>query len=403
MVDHSKIHLISQVFTPSAPVNHKELFAGRIEQITDVIGAVGERGQHAILYGERGVGKTSLVTILPLLLNHNNLIMPNGTINCEPTMTFTTLWRTIFEQIVLETKSIPPGFNSVAKSDYVSLAEYLPQNPDHELKPNDVVSLLRQLGKTLIIIDEIDRLQDSQVTMLLSDTIKNLSDHSIDTTLILVGVADSVDALIHEHQSIERALVQIQMPRMSEEELNEIVTKGVQKVNLTIDEDAKHRIIALSQGLPHYTHLLLKHSAVATIQNNETTINNGYLKSAIDKALEKAQQSIIRSYHTATNSPHKGSLYPQVLLACALAKPDSMGYFAASDIKNPMSKIMNKMYNIPAYSQHLNAFCNVGHGPILQKIGVKRKFRFRFLNPLMQPFIIMKGLKENLITEEDIS
>jgi hypothetical protein len=38
--------------------------------------------------------------------------------------------------------------------------------------------------------------------------IKVLSDNSVPATLVLVGVADSVDALIVEHQSIERALVQ---------------------------------------------------------------------------------------------------------------------------------------------------------------------------------------------------
>jgi hypothetical protein len=47
-----------------------------------------------------------------------------------------------------------------------------------------------------------------------SATIKTLSDNasSIKTTLILVGVADSVDELIGEHQSIERAIKQVPMP-----------------------------------------------------------------------------------------------------------------------------------------------------------------------------------------------
>jgi DNA-binding NtrC family response regulator len=46
------------VFTPSAPINDKALFAGRIDQVRQVMDAVSQRGRHAVIYGERGVGKT---------------------------------------------------------------------------------------------------------------------------------------------------------------------------------------------------------------------------------------------------------------------------------------------------------------------------------------------------------
>jgi len=59
----------------------------------------------------------------------------------------------------------------------------------------------------IVIIDEFDRLQEASLRALFADTIKTLSDHAIPVTLVLVGVADTVDALIKEHHSIERALV----------------------------------------------------------------------------------------------------------------------------------------------------------------------------------------------------
>ena len=40
-------------------------------------------------------------------------------------------------------------------------------------------------------------------------------DAKVPATVVLIGVADSVGELIREHGSVERALVQIQMPRMS--------------------------------------------------------------------------------------------------------------------------------------------------------------------------------------------
>jgi len=54
----------SQVFTPGAPVSSKALFSGRAEQLRRVIEAVPAPGRHPIIYGQRGVGKTSLANII---------------------------------------------------------------------------------------------------------------------------------------------------------------------------------------------------------------------------------------------------------------------------------------------------------------------------------------------------
>ncbi len=53
-----------KVFQPRAPVTTRELFAGRWSQLTTVTDAVGQTGLHVIIYGERGVGKSSLSIFL---------------------------------------------------------------------------------------------------------------------------------------------------------------------------------------------------------------------------------------------------------------------------------------------------------------------------------------------------
>lgn len=76
-----------------------------------------------------------------------------------------------------------------------------------------------------------------------------------------------------------------------------------------------------------------------------------------------------------------------------------MGYFSAVDVRQQLTEIMGKRYEIPAFSQHLNAFCESTRGPVLQRVGTTRRYRFRFVNPLMQPFVIMDGLKKGLIKD----
>jgi len=46
---------------------------------------------------------------------------------------------------------------------------------------------------------------------------------------------------------------------MSLDELMEIIDKGLERLDMTIDEDAKRRTAVLSEGLPFYTHLLSLH------------------------------------------------------------------------------------------------------------------------------------------------
>jgi Cdc6-like AAA superfamily ATPase len=372
------------VFTPSAPIDSHKLFVGRHEQISQMISAVSQKGQHVILYGERGVGKTSLANVIPQIMR--NLLdqeVCSVIVNCDGIDNFTSLWQKIFRE-----------FDALREQ---------PDMPPADITPEVIRYILqRHLGKTIIVIDELDRLDDRASTELLADTIKTLSDHAVDTTLILVGVADSVNELITEHASIERSLVQVQMPRMSVAELNDVLERRLPLLKVGIDDAIKERISFLSQGLPSYTHLLAFHASQNAIMRGADKLESLDLDAAIQIAIRKAYQSILNAYHQATSSTRE-TIYSQVLLACALAKKDPLGSFAPPDVVNPMSLIMNKKYQTTGFSRHLNDFCEDKRGSILCRRGNERNYRFRFVNPMMQPYIIMHSLANGLISQEDLN
>lgn len=396
-----RVAQVARVFSPGAPIDKYRLFAGRIEQVREVINAINQRGQHVVLFGERGVGKTSLANVLSDILSDTDVRgLDSGTINCDSTDDFSSLWHKIFREIqvvVNGTSADESGDDHLP--ELARLNEWL----DRQVTPDDIRYFLRSFqNPTTIIIDEVDRIKDAQTTGLLADTIKNLSDHSVDTTLILVGVADSVDQLISQHQSVERSLLQVRMPRMSMDELFEILDKGLGQLGIGIDPKAKYRIAALSDGLPHYTHLLGLDATQRAILDDRDSVIMSDVDAAVGRAVEKAQQSIRSAYHKATSSPRRDTLYARVLLACALAATDDLGYFSASDVKEPMSTIMGRPYDIPAFSRHLNDFTETQHGRVLEKTGTARRFRFRFVNPMMQPYIILHGLAKGLLTLESL-
>jgi Cdc6-like AAA superfamily ATPase len=395
----TKLDLIVKVanaFRPSAPVDQARLFAGRLDEVSEVVNAVMQRGQHAIIYGERGVGKTSLANVLSDFLSRVGVDgLDSVIINCDGTTDFSSLWHKICRRMSVVEQSERVGFSPGTNDKKVFLDSLLPE----KVTPDDVRLLFEGVAVPTVIIDEMDRIEDERTTTLLADTVKTLSDHSVDTTLILVGVADSVDGLIAEHRSIERALVQVRMPRMSRKELFEIVDRGLDEAGMLIDAGARQRIADLSQGLPHFTHLLGLHAAQHAIGEERKRVTEEDVRVAIHNAVAKTQQSTVNAYHQATSSPRK-NLYAQVLLACAMAKKDELGYFSAAGVRGPMSTIMGQSYGISTFARHLNDFCEERRGPVLQKTGQERRFRYRFVNPMMEPFVTMIGLDTGLITED---
>jgi Cdc6-like AAA superfamily ATPase len=393
---------VSTVFTPAIPVSESTLFAGRMEQIRRVVDAINQKGQHAIIYGERGVGKTSLANILStrVVAHGSETLAPR--VNCDGTDDFGSLWKKVLSQVVMIQKRKAVGFRNSQLQEAVTASETIGES----VTPDAVRGVLELMAeeKLLIVIvfDEFDRLCDPNARRFMADTIKALSDHAVRATIVIVGVADTVSELIDEHRSIERALIQVHMPRMSSLEIQEILDKGTAKLGMSVTQEAKAYTGKLSQGLPHYAHLLSLHASRIAIDDHRLEISIEDIKGAVRKAVTDTQQSLRDDYREAVSSPQADNLYGRVLLACALAKADEFGYFAAGDVRHPLSKIMNKKYEIPSFAKHLNDFCQTHRGAVLKKSGVKHKFRYRFTSPLMQPLVIMKGIIDGHVKGADL-
>jgi len=384
---------LASAFSPSAPVSSLDLFSGRISQLERVTEAIFQRGRHVAIYGERGVGKTSLANVLPghlqYLSKHNYQVVRH---NCSTISTFNSIWDGILRELTFKLNNAA----SIAPPTPIPMNSYLPANAS----PEDVRFLLQQTGSSIVaIIDEYDRVPKGDATSgLLADTIKSLSDHSVDATLIIIGVADSIDELIAEHKSIERALVQIQMPRMSEGELFSIVKKGFGQATMDIEFEAICQIAALSQGLPHNAHELGLRTGYASLEAGNLKANQNDVEVAIRQAVGNAQQTMVASYCQAIASPHE-NIYKEILLAAALAKTDELGYFSAGDLRKPLAVITNKEYGIDGYMRHLNSFCEESRGQLLERKGERRRYRFRFSEPIMEPYVILKGIADGLVNK----
>jgi Cdc6-like AAA superfamily ATPase len=394
-----RVRLVAEAFRPAAPIDRRELFAGRAEQIAELFSIVSQPGQHAIVYGERGVGKTSLGLVAAELLGAADVLCAWAT--CDASDDFSSVWRKALGEIGLTTARQALGFGEHVDQTTEPLSKLLTS----EVTPHAVQGALKQASRqrpVAIVFDEFDRFQDADGRVLFADTIKALSDRVVSSTLVLVGVADSVGELIREHRSVERALVQIQMPRMSASELAEIATNGVTAARMTITRAAVARITALSQGLPHYTHLLTQLAAQAALAERRADIGVRDVDAAVTRAIDRAQQSIVEAYREAVTG-RPGTIYPQVLLACALAEEDEFGFFVSSDVREPLSKILHKPSRTSAFARHLEELSSESRGAVLQRSsGGGGAARYRFVNPLLQPYVAMRGISEGVVRVSEL-
>ena len=283
---------LATIFNPSGPVSHRDLLQGRVEERGRLLSAVSHHGQHAILFGERGVGKTSLASLT------------------------------------------------------------------HELAPS---------------------------------------------TLILVGVADTVDDLIEDHSSIDRATLQVSLPRMSRPELRSIIENAYDRVGISTTPHLYDLMADLAQGLPHYAHRLGQEAGFASVERGSLVVNAQDVTYAVDMAIELSQESIRKAYRQATASPRKDALFGKVLLACALARGDDLGFFAPSDVRKPLEYVTGRTYDFPQFVRHLEQFTSHARGAVLQVAGERRRRRYRFANPLLRPYVVLRGIQDRIIATEALS
>ena len=383
---------VSQVFSPSAPVSQRDLFAGRTRQMEELVDTVYERGQHAVIYGERGVGKTSLASVMSQVLAQSGATVVR--VNCDGADDFSSVWRKILAEIstagsvpadALETRSVLDGHTAKER-----------------LAPNDVRHVLQSLaqhGDHVIFIDEFDTLRDPGIHGLMADTIKTLSDQLVPSTLVMIGVADNLDELIAEHASIRRALSQIHMPRMSHGELAEIVGRGLRHLDLACEGTALRRIAQISQGFPYYTKLLAQAAARDVLSKGGAGISLEDVDNALDKVAGRVHETIRGLYNQATRGPKTG-LYQRALRAGALSRWDERGYFGIDDA----AAIWKKTTKAGSGSVRtlLTDLTKVERGQAIEMKKGLGGVRYRFTTPLLQPYVLMEGLLSGDLTAEQL-
>jgi hypothetical protein len=289
-----------------------------------MITAVEEDQAHIIIYGPRGIGKTSLANVLAESANQVDCKILRYP--CNTNTTFEGLFRGFL-------KNLPSEYmNRSHQAKYPGIENFEQLLPPGEFGPANLTEILCQVKQehAILIIDEFDRVESNQLKNQIAETIKNLSDTRARVTFVIVGIARSLEELIGMHPSIQRHLVGIHLPLMEPSELHKMLRSGEQATGLRFDDVTRDMIVSFSKGLPYYAQLLALDTGRMALERGSSTAGVTDLRVALEKVLSEADPLVKTGYETATRE--ETNLFTvDVLYAAALAKFDKYGYFTAED------------------------------------------------------------------------
>lgn len=305
----------ARAFLPAQPVSTISRFAGRQEVLREVIRAIEDQQLHVIVYGDRGIGKTSLLMVVSELAQQASYAVHY--VSCGEDADFSEIFRSILSRIpLLYDATLDPSVEAVESGG--TLADRLPDGKFSVPLLSEVLSSLAG-AKVLIVLDEFDRASDPRFRKSIAELIKNLSDRALPVQFLIGGVASSLPGLISDAPSIRRNVVGISLPNMNGEEIRELVGIGAKRGKLTIAESAMARLVEASAGLPYLAGLLAQYGTLEAIGDGQTEVSLRHMTRAIAAARREIASRLSPTAQRVFDDPELCGQKPLILAVAAEA------------------------------------------------------------------------------------
>ncbi len=269
-----------EYFTPSQPVSDRKRFAGRSDVLSSVIRAIEEQRLHVIVYGERGLGKTSLMHVLTQAAREARYLVVY--VSCGADSSFDEVFRTVAAHVpMLFHSTVGPTSPEVEKGK--TLAELLTPTPISPRAASDI--LAKVVGtRVVVVLDEFDRAHSKEFRQDMAELIKNLSDRLVRVQMVIAGVAGNLTELLEHIPSIQRNIFALQIPWMPPAEIRALIRNGGQMCGLSFDETSESAIVSTAHGSPYLATLLGHHAAMNAIDGQRVRVGVADVVSAIAAA-----------------------------------------------------------------------------------------------------------------------
>lgn len=275
-------------YTPAQPVTDPRMFAGRTEVLTSLIRAIEHQRLHAVIYGERGIGKTSLVHVFTQAARDARYLVVY--VPCGADSDMNEMFRALAAEVPLLFHS-DYGPTSPEAERGASLADILPSVPITARLASDILAKIAGT-RLLVLLDEFDRAESKQFRMNIAELVKNLSDRSVRVQIVIAGVAGNLTELIEYVPSIQRNVFAMQVPKMTAAEVRHLVQNGEDFSGVRFDDASIRYVVAVANGFPYLASLLSHHAGLAALDKGQMAVSVGEVSLAVNEALAEIKGRI---------------------------------------------------------------------------------------------------------------
>jgi len=405
----SLLAILHDQLSPSGPVQSIEHLYGRELQLREIDKALSSTGRHVFVYGDRGVGKTSLAQSAAYAhqSSENDPIL----VGCNRSTTFFDIVETVARRVqntdptVKQTSTKSRGLKALG----VQIGTETKFERIEILKPtrfNEAVELLgkfvpRHSAKALVVVDEFDLLAEPEKGMF-ADLIKQIGDQKIPVQFVFCGIGESLDELLGAHGSSYRYVEGIEVERLRFDARLDIIQKSSFALGVEVPEPQRFRVAAISDGFPHYVHLICE-KLYWELFYDEAVVHKAskeHYGAAIGAAINGIQQFLRRAYDKATIKNNDENHF---ILWAAADHPNLMRH--KEDIYESYVGIMSKLGEEPLefkdFARLLSRLTSPACGGILRRQSDDARSYYQFSESIVRGYVRLRAEEQgiNLATE----
>jgi Cdc6-like AAA superfamily ATPase len=405
--------ILKTYLTPSGSIKTPERLFGRTKQIVQIQRALSSEGRQVLIHGDRGVGKTSLALTAAYLVNASSSI-PIYTV-CGGTDTFETLIASIGRRALNPEDHVETHGSAGGKSAGILGINFGLQ---HKQKPkkqiaapttiNDALEIVRYIdkisdGTRVVVVDEMERISSRSEREKFAEFIKNLPEISDKVKFVFCGIGSTIEELLGAHPSAGRILENIELPKLHHSDLWSIIDGVAKKLKLSIESEMLVRIGQLSDGFPHYVHLVGETLFWSVFDDEEILkeVKARHFRAGIRGGLERAEGTLRQQYNAATMKTKHTQDYEEALWALADTSSTRRQLSEVYDwsYKRITRKRLRGMLTKEQLNQRLLALRKDSHGSVLVGHG---SGWYSFRENILRGYVRLKAENEGVELGKDV-
>lgn len=368
----------------SQPVIDREHFAGRHDALRQLITAVEQQRMHVVVYGERGIGKTSLIHVFAETAREARYMVLYG--SCGSDTRFETMFAAFASRIPrLYHKSVLPNSPEAESGD----------NFDAMLSPGfgprELADLFADVAGTrvILVLDEYDRVADPQFRRDVAELIKNLSDRASRVQLVLAGVAQNLDEILGYAPSVRRNVVGLPLRPMSSAEVTDLIGIGEAAGEIEFTEAATRLVTVMAGGSPYLVRLLAHQAGLVALDARSAVVTDAHATTAVERVLTEWNASLPRRVQASLGREEARAQWP-MLIAAARAGSAADGLFSVDDVITELGEA-----RVPSIIERdLKGFS--GPHDLLETQSKDGETHFRFRYPGVASLLLMSSAMARL-------